>query len=542
MADNKITDEDLLKTYETYLRTGSTRKTAKELGLKSKSSVLDRLNQAKRKFNLDYKKPVVSGAIEGFKTVKSKLPSEGTIKRYIVSSAQNNTHVHHEFFENLIAYADYMDAELLVSQYTYNKSAYGKKSVKPGTEPTKEDLADIWYDPILDEYICNDRVGLAPDLVFCGEQNILPTAVRPLSGFESYPGQGASAIFPHTTIAMESIASLDTSRVKMNYTTGCVTQQNYIQKKAGLKAEHHHIYGALIVEVDSSGEWWVRQINATDDGSFYDLDCYVCGCEVEEGKALEAINWGDIHVESIDEHLKRALWGEGGVLDQMRPAYQFMHDTVDFHARNHHIAKNPHAKFERWVNGKDNVKSEFERVRDFLGDYAYRPWCKTVVVDSNHDNAFERWLREADYKTDPKNAEFFLECQLEKYRAIRSQDKNHHLVEAVLRGMGLSSDIKFLRRDESFLLCGAIECGLHGDMGPNGARGTPMGISKLGYKVNMGHSHSAAIIQGTYVAGTSTLLRLEYNKGPSSWSHSLIFTYPNAKRAIITMRNGKYRA
>ena len=35
---------------------------------------------------------------------------------------------------------------------------------------------------------------------------------------------------------------------KFNYSTGTVTQRNYIAKKEGLKAEFHHQYGALIVD------------------------------------------------------------------------------------------------------------------------------------------------------------------------------------------------------------------------------------------------------------------------------------------------------
>ena len=43
-------------------------------------------------------------------------------------------------------------------------------------------------------------------------------------------------------------------------------------------------------------------------------------------------------------------------------------------------------------------------------------------------------------------------------------------------------------------------------------------------------------------AGTSSDLDMKYNKGLSSWSHSHIITYQNGKRAMLTMRNGKYRA
>lgn len=33
-----------------------------------------------------------------------------------------------------------------------------------------------------------------------------------------------------------------------------------------------------------------------------------------------------------------------------------------------------------------------------------------------------------------------------------------------------------------------------------------------------------------------------YNKGPSSWSHSHVVTYPNGKRAVVTMRGTRWRA
>ena len=54
--------------------------------------------------------------------------------------------------------------------------------------------------------------------------------------------------------------------------------------------------------------------------------------------------------------------------------------------------------------------------------------------------------------------------------------------------------------------------------------------------------HTAGIIDGVYTAGVSGKLDMEYNKGPSSWSHSHVVTYPNGKRAIITVKNGKWKA
>lgn len=110
----------------------------------------------------------------------------------------------------------------------------------------------------------------------------------------------------------------------------------------------------------------------------------------------------------------------------------------------------------------------------------------------------------------------------------------------------MSRHTLFLGPDDSFVLCddgsGGIEFAMHGHLGPSGSKGTPLGLSKIGRRANTGHTHAAQIIDGLYIAGTMTRLRLEYTKGPSAWSHSIIVTYPNGKRAIITFYAGKWRA
>lgn len=539
-APPNLTEEDLRETHRIFMMMGgSVRGTAKLLGI-HRPAVRKRLDKAQERLGLEWKADLAGGRIEPRKAETRPLPKKGKVAHYIITSAQNNTTAHYAFWDNLLAYADYLDAEVLVSQFTYNKTRYGRKSVKPGSEPTADDVADLWYDDVFDDYVANEPVELAPMLIYCGEQNTLPTDVRPLSGLQTYTGP-KSGIFPHAKMAMESVPSLKEHGAKFNYTTGTATARNYIQKKAGLKAEFHHTYGALHVEVDHEGVWHVRQLNATDDGTFQDLDVVVKDKNVTTGHRVEGINWGDIHVEQMDPTIQQMNWGEGGIIDTLKPKYQFMHDTVDFYRRNHHKRHDPHKSFELWQEGCECVETEMQTVANFL-KWADRDFCKMVVVDSNHDNALLRWLREGDYRSDPVNALFFLRTQTAVYEALAARNKNYHVVEDVLRKLGVPKGIKFLRDDDSFVLAGSIECGMHGHLGPNGARGNPKNLSMMGRKANTGHTHSAAIIDGMYVAGTCSLLILDYNKGPSSWSHSHVVTYPNGKRAIITVYNGKWRA
>ena len=481
--------------------------------------------------------PKVDGSVEAQQIEKRKLPK--TIQRYILTSAQNNTRLNDEVWNNILALSDYYEAEIIVGTYTYNTAFYGHSAAKFGSE--RSDQESLWYDERLVPYINggdNKNIELAPGLIWCGRANILPTAERPLSGFETYTGS-ASGIFPHAKIALQSIPTGKFDKVKMNYTTGTVTQRNYIQKKAGLKAEHHHTYGALVVEIDSEGTWFVRQLNADSNGLICDLEVQVINQVVTTGNRVLGINWGDIHVAKRDKISYHLAWGIDGIMDTLKPYYQFMNDLVDFETRNHHSLDH-YSLFIRHKHTHDSVEEEMREVARFLA-WARRGYCETVVVDSNHDNALAKWVKTADYRTDPPNAIFFLECQLQKYKALRDEVP-FNMVAWVLNTFDETpKNIRYLQADESFVIAGSIECGMHGHLGPNGSKGTPRGLSRIGRKANTGHTHTAEIHDGLYVAGVTGRLDHGYNVGPSSWSQSHIITYPNGKRSIITLSNGKWR-
>lgn len=495
--------------------------------------------------------PVVSGRLGIIERKEFLQPAAGQVKRHIFTCAQANTLIHEPLWNNLLALAQHYDAAVHVSTFTYDLSSYGAASVKRGK--AKQSSDEPWWDERVTPYLNDDSCTVAPGLIWCGEMNILPTAVRPLSGLESYTGR-KSGIFPHVKIAMESVASGKHEGTKFNYTTGTITQRNYIQKKAGQKAEFHHGYGALLVEVDGSGGWWCRQLNGDSEGTLYDLDVRAKDGKVTTGHRVKAIQWGDIHRPRIDAGMMNLLWGwtvfgpvrADNMIDTLRPEFQFMEDVLDFRPRNHHEMRNFHRMYEKFVTGNDSVFAEIEGAALFLSVESKRDWCNTVVVRSNHDAAFDRWLREADYKTDLKNAKFFLKAQLAFLDAIDRQDRGFMPFEWACRELGVRGDVKFLRQDESFIICpdanGGIECGHHGDKGANGARGTLSGFAKSGRKTNIGDKHSAGIMDGAYLAGVAGDLDHGYNEGMSSWSNSHIVTYQNGKRCIVTVWNGKWRA
>lgn len=525
---------------------GNVRRTARELEITPKAVRYHRNHlQADGIINI---KPLAGGRVEDTSARKIEPPPAGK-RRLILTCAQNNTRVNEKVWASLLQLSDHYGADLWVATFAYNKGAYGQHAVKRETySPNDEDL---WYADEVRPHIMDERVEIAPGLVWCGEMNIQPTAASPLSGLDNYTRR-KSGIFPHVKVALQSVPSLANESAKMNYTTGTVTLRNYIQKKAGQKAEFHHVYGALLVEVNSDGHWWCRQLIADRDGCIQDLDVRVDGDRLKTGCRVEAITWGDFHSAHLDPTVRQLGWGgvdgpsmgpmlHPNMLDTLRPKEQHVHDLLDFYARNHHDRKDPHRMFRRHIEGKDRVEAEVEEAARVLSELE-RPWCQTVVVDSNHDQAMSRWLRETDYREDPLNAVFFLRAQLAQYEAIAAGDDRFHLLEWAARRYGAPERVRFLREDESHVICGDIECGMHGHLGPNGGKGSPRSLARMGRRANTGHTHSAAIFEGLYVAGTSSKLRLGYTAGPGSWSHSHVVTYPNGKRAIVTMYGGKWRA
>lgn len=479
--------------------------------------------------------PIIGGTLEAPDTRRERAQGH----TFVFTCAQSNTFLNEPFFKALEAYCAAREASLHISRFTYNKASFGKNSVKPGSRQAS-DTDDIWFDPRIEPYVSDEPLEITDDLVWCGELNVLPTRIDPLSSFKGYT-RHASGIIPHVKMAMQSIPTMKGDRARFLYTTGTVTARNYIQKASGQVADFHHVFGALVVEVDERGNWWARQLNADKSGGFFDLGTYWYehGIYSENGQ-VEAITHGDIHWTKVDQAVLEVVFAPGGVVDQLKPRVQFFHDTIDFTARNHHNIKDPHFLHEMMLKGTETVQKEFKEVGEFLNEMAFRPWSEHVIVVSNHDQAIEHWLRNSTAMYDPVNARFWHEMNAHCYIERENGRKARPFTTALKAYLTpeFQKQCTFVQEDDSYVLLSEIECGLHGHLGPNGARGNPKNLRTVG-KANTAHTHSAGIVEGVYTAGVYGSLDMGYNKGLSSWSHSLIVTYANAKRAILTIREGR---
>lgn len=469
-------------------------------------------------------------------------------KTFIFTGAQNDAPIHEAFWDNLLAYAEFLDARIVVGPWTYETSWFNENSTSARS-----------YDNQILPHIAFGQMSVGDHFMFAGEMNTLPTASRPISDLVTY-SRGKWAVFPHAKLQLKSVPSTDPGQqAHQVMTSGAVTMPKVIPRKAGIKSIFHHVIGATLVEFDSVGDVFCRQINAADDGSFYDLDKFVSLGEVTNGHRVRAVVCGDIHARKLDHNNSLATFGFGtdattsyqdNLVDTLRPECVLLHDVFDNEARNHHHSGDSAYSYEMAIRGRDNVLDEVRDAGRFVARVK-RTGTQPIVVESNHDLGLERYVREGRYRNDGVNVRTGLMLE-DSYMAAREMqsialDAGRHvptfsLFEASARAL-LGDDlagVKWVHDGQSYVVDG-VECGNHGFRGANGSKGTVSGFARIGRKMSIGDKHSPEIMDGVYCAGAMNL-RHGYNKGPSSWAVSHIVQYQNGKRALITLQNGKWRA
>jgi hypothetical protein len=501
MADEKITMEEL----RWELQQGTShRKIAKKYGVNMRT--IDR-KIARLKKQALYE--------------VDKIPAKITkAKGYVVTAAQNETGLHRKGFESLKVYCREHGYELIVIPLRYRNP----------TQPN-EKRGDYWHQE-LSPYIMSDDVQLCKGLRVMGSIKIQPTAVNPLSGMDSLSGQDW-AIYGHTKVAIEPVATRQGETAKLLYTTGAITKANYSDSKAGRKGEFHHVYGALVVQLDGDG-FHVRNLSIQANGDFYDLDRKYTPTGSQLSESVASITLGDLHAATVSQEALRAY---AAVAQRLKPRRLFLHDVLDFDSQSHH--NNFFDQFKRRQSGRDDIRQELEQTCALLDDLADTAE-KTYLVASNHNDHFTKWLEDKRNANCVVNALIYAETRAAYLDYLKRGEPEPSPFEIWARK--LCRNIKrmvFLRRDEGFMLNG-VEHGFHGDKGSGGVRGSTKNLSRIGAKVTKGHDHKVQTIDGCMSAGTFSILDPEYIQGsPSDWMNSMVVQYENGKRTHINIIGGR---
>ena len=325
--------------------------------------------------------------------------------------------------------------------------------------------------------------------------------------------------FPHFVMTTGSITTPD-------YTT-----TSYMSDRTAFIASNDHVMGGLIIELEDEKWYHFRQFQISEDDSFIDLGFrYMPDGTIEEEMA-EAFVLGDWHAGVTDPTAKQA-WLE--VCEEVGVKSLVMHDMYDGFSINHHERENVITRAKRAIAGKHNLRSEIELfTRDIneLCEYA----DQLVIVKSNHDEVLDRYLATGYYVKDPENHRYALDLAA---AMMDGEDPLRFAAEKI--GLKYKDSVRWLDRDEDFKISD-IQLGAHGDLGPNGARGSIRALEGAYSQSVTGHAHSPEILRGAWQVGTSSYLKLSYNRGPSSWLHSSCLVYKDGSRQLINSLNGKWR-
>ncbi|OWZ90487.1 hypothetical protein B9J07_28285 [Sinorhizobium sp. LM21] len=463
---------------------------------------------------------------------------------FIFTGAQNDAEVDLPFWENLQAYASFRDADIIVGPGTYETQWWSENN-----------SAVRAYAPEIEAYLCFGQMKIGESFVFCGEMNMLPTANRPISDLTTYT-QGRWGVFPHSKIQLKSVPSLDPTRqAHQVMTTGLVTKPKIIPRKAGIKSIATHQLAAVLVEFDHEGDLFCRHLIADKDGSFQDLEFLIRDGEVTIDEEIDGLVMADLHSDKEDrKNFDATFRAPNSITRTLKVRKAFAHDIFDNYRRNHHNVHDNAHSYEVAYRGRESVLEEIRGIIDVV--IQILKTTNLVVVESNHDIALERYVREGRYRGDGINVRLGLQLE-DAYLAWRER-----VADAIDRGEPVESfslleyafhliarreclhfgdeQLEWVHDGYSYVYNG-VECGNHGFRGANGARGTVAGFAALGRKMNIGDKHSPEIMDDVYVSGVMNL-RQGYNKGPSGWAVTHTVQYKNGKRTLVTLQNGKWRA
>lgn len=443
-----------------------------------------------------------------YKEIESEHLRAAKLKQYnskyiILTWAQNDTPVHKPFWDNLLAYAKHLGAEVGVIPGRY---------VNPTSLHSRRSDSDYWDDEVVG-YLDNARHEIHPNLVVVSDLKISPTAANPLNGLQGLTGS-KSMIIGHPRVHSYPLPVLEGHHKKNMMTTGACTLRNYTDSKAGQIAAFHHVFGAVIVEIKDKDIFYNRQITATDDGSFTDLIYRVKDKKVSKISEAPAVILGDIHVDCLEEDVMDEAVR---YFKKVTPKKIVLHDLINGTPVNHHEADDPIIQYQKFKDGSNLIKNEIRGMKEFIDKYKLTTY-DTYVVRSNHEMFYERYILETNWKKDIPNALEYMEYA---HALLKGDAANGILPYIINKEYG--NKIKCLNLDDSLTVMD-FELAQHGHLGANGSHGGIEQNRKLNTKIVTGHVHYPYRKDGAIGVGTFTKLRLPFMHGPSNhnWAFSVI--------------------
>ena len=424
---------------------------------------------------------------------------------------------------NMEAYAEEIGADIHIIAGRY----------KNPTSIFSDKHREQWHSSII-KYLDAARHNVHKYVSIMSDVKIQPTAVNPMTGMQGMSGIN-SCVFGSPKVQMETVPVLEGFKPKMMLTTGACTVKNYTDSKSGKKGEFHHTLGFVIVEIKDDETFFIRQVTASEDGSFIDLynKVYSDGeyKEVIFNSARERLEWntenfgknpytwiGESKIEKIknisacilgDLHYgcesEKVLSNTFKFLNAFQPKNIILHDVFDGNSISHHEMKDPFAQYGKEIHDTNSLKKEVDYMMEKLSVFTKFDDCNIIIVRSNHDDFIDRWLKSGDWKKQPspKNSIEYMEYS----SILLKQYSKGGEIKGVIPELINREYPEFitLGRSDSYVDKG-WELGQHGDIGSGGSRGSLQQLRKLNTKIIVGHYHAPGRLDGAISVANILLL------------------------------------
>ncbi len=433
---------------------------------------------------------------------------------YLITWEQNKTPIHESFWKNIMTYCDFLNAQPIVVQGRY---------LNP-TSIWKDKLANEGWSIETNDYQYASRLQVHPFLQVVSEAKVRPTAVHPLSSFETLTGLD-TGIIGHPKLHLETMSMPKSYRKKILASTGAITLPNYTESKSGIKGENKHKLGFIIVEIKNDDVFFLRQVEADEQGDFCDLFYKVMDGKVSRISNIEGIVFGDTHFPNHDPRISQA---NKELVELLNPKNLVYHDIWDAQPVNRHMINNHVGRYKI----KDNfISKEIDELLDFLNSIRRK---NSYIIRSNHEKWLEDYINRQDWKKDLHNAETYL-----TYAGYLLSGKADKGLLPFLIEKELGDYYECLTEDDS-LRIGKYECGMHGHLGANGTRGGINHFVKTDIPSVTAHSHTTRRKDDSFVVGTNTKYEMGYNKGLTNWLQSNVIIHENGIAQHIIFIEGDY--
>ena len=442
-------------------------------------------------------------------------------KRLVITTAVNGQPVHEAFLNSIAGYCKRNDALLLVIP-CHDPAHNLDNEIEWHMDGTISDCEFVF-----EKLTLNSNIHIS-------SVRVTAKQMKPTTQMDRFVQAEGSMILGSPKQSLEYVPVSNVKFPHALMSTGAVTLPNYTSTRGNslrtaFIAEHDHIVGGVILEIQDDKIYHFRQIQADEDGSFADLGLLYSGKKVS--RIQTKIVLGDYHAGEHDQSAEGA-WLE---LQALTKADEIIvHDLHNGISSNHHDEGKIVTLARRAGAGKLDVVKELEITGSVLNRWTALG-VKVTVVRSNHDEFLHRWVERAAFAKDPLN--FKIGCQL----AAKWVDGTDPLIYGIELHGKLKNPklVNWLDRDQDYRIAG-IECGAHGDLGANGSRGSRANLERSYGRAVIAHSHSAGILRGIFQVGTTSLLKLDYNRGPSSWIHCSCLLYANGQRQLINSIEGNW--